>query len=69
MDTQEDVWEDQMAMEERIVDMLHEFFCDDLPYEEAGVLDKEAKNRHKREAEIKHQCNKIFYERTKIPKV
>ena len=30
MDTQEDVWEDQMAMEEGIADMLHDFFCDDL---------------------------------------
>ena len=58
-----------MAMEEGIADMLHDFLFDDLPYEEASVLDKEAKNRHKRETEIKEQCNKMLYEGAKVSKV
>ena len=69
MDTQEDVWEDQITMEEGIADMLHEFLCDDLRHEEAGVLDEESKNKHDREAEIKEQCNQMLYEGTKVSKV
>ena len=69
MDTQEDVWEDQMAMEESIADMLHDFFCDDLPHEEACVLDEKAKSRHECEAEIKEQCYQMLYEGAKVSKV
>ena len=43
--------------------------CDDLPHEEAGMLDEEAKNRHEREAEIKEQCNQMLYQGTKVSKV
>ena len=56
-------------MEEGIADMLHDFFCDDLPHEEAGVLDKEAKKRHERGAERKEQCNQMLYEGAKVSKV
>ena len=69
MHTQEEVQEEQMAMEEGIFDMLHDLFCDDLPHEEAGVLNEEAKNRLKREFEIKEQCNKMLYEGEKVSKV
>ena len=58
-----------MAMEEGIVDMLHDFFCDDLPHAPAGYLDKEAKNRHEREAKIKEQCNQMLYKGAKVSKV
>ena len=69
MDTQEDIWEDQMVLEEGILGMLHDFFYDDLPHEEANVLDKEEKKRHKHEFEIKEKCNKMLYEGAKVSKV
>ena len=68
MDTQGDVWEDQMAIEEGIADMLHDFFCDDLPHALVGNLDKEAKNRHECEAEIKEQCNQMLFKGKKYQK-
>ena len=58
-----------MALEEGILDMLHDFFCDELPHEERGVVDKEAKNKQERESEIKEQCNKMLYEGEKVSKV
>ena len=58
-----------MAMEEGIADMLHDFFCDDLPHEEVGVLDKEAKNKHECKAEIKKLSNQMLYKGAKVSKV
>ena len=58
-----------MVMEKGIADMLHDFFCDDLPHAPTGNLDEEAKNRHEREAEIKEQCNQMLYEGAKVSKV